>query len=67
MQKRIVEKSGLELSVLDLGYFTPTYFFNKNFGLGVYYLGSHGLDENITQYTHFVALKSILSNIKISN
>lgn len=48
------------------GEITPTYHFNKKTGIGFHYLVSHGLTKNITQYTHFIALKTILNNIKIT-
>lgn len=44
---------------------TPSYHLNKNIGLGIYYLGSHGLTENLIQFTHFVALRALISNIPL--
>jgi hypothetical protein len=46
---------------------TPTYFFNKHIGIGLHYLVSHGLTKDITQYTNFVAFRTIFSNIPLSN
>jgi hypothetical protein len=36
----------------------PTYFINKQFNFGVYYLGSHGLTKDVVQYTTFIAVRS---------
>lgn len=44
---------------------TPTYHLSKKIGIGLYYLGSHGLTKDLIQYTHFVALRSIISNISL--
>lgn len=44
---------------------TPTYHLNKKIGVGIYYLGSHGLTKDLIQYTHFVALRAIMSNIPL--
>jgi hypothetical protein len=44
---------------------TPTYFFHKKIGVGLHYLGSHGLDKDGIQYTTFLSFRSIISNIKI--
>lgn len=46
---------------------TPTYFMNKHIGLGLHYLGSHGLTKDIIQYSTFLALRTIFSNIEISD
>lgn len=46
---------------------SPTYRLNKKVGLGLYYLGSHGLTKDLIQYGHFVALKAIISNLKLTN
>ena len=44
---------------------TPTYVFNKHLSLGVHYLYSHGLTKDITQNTHFVAIRTPISNIPL--
>ena len=44
---------------------TPTYSLRKNMAIGIHYLASHGLDKNGIQYTHFIAVKAVLSNIKL--
>ncbi len=46
---------------------SPTYHLNKKVGLGLYYLGSHGLTKDLIQYGHFVAIKAIISNLKLTN
>ncbi|MEC4003720.1 hypothetical protein OX283_003560 [Flavobacterium sp. SUN052] len=43
----------------------PNYAFTKNINLGIYYLYSHGIENDVTQNTHFIALNSTISNIKI--
>jgi hypothetical protein len=45
---------------------TPTYFINKKVSVGLYYLGSHGLSKDIIQYTHFLTLRSTMSNIELT-
>lgn len=37
---------------------TNTYFLNKDVNFTLNYLGSHGLTSDITQFTHFLALRS---------
>jgi hypothetical protein len=44
---------------------TPTYHFNKKVGLGIYYLGAHGLTRDLTQYTHFVALRALFVGVPL--
>jgi hypothetical protein len=46
---------------------SPTFYVNKNINVGIYYLGSHGLTNDLTQYTTFIAAKSTFSNINISD
>lgn len=43
----------------------PTYPINKKTSVGIYYLGSHGLTKDLTQYTTFLAARAILSNIEL--
>lgn len=43
---------------------TPTYYLNKNVGVGLYYLGSHGLTNDLVQFTNFLAVRTIVSNLK---
>jgi hypothetical protein len=49
------------------GELSPNYFLTKNISIGTYYLYSHGLDQYATKNTHFLALRSNFSNIKLSN
>ncbi len=46
---------------------SPTFYINKNINVGIYYLGSHGLTSDLTQYTTFITAKSTFSNINISD
>jgi hypothetical protein len=46
---------------------TPTYTFNKNVNVGIYYLGSHGLTADVIQNTIFLAAKATFSNLNLSN
>ena len=46
---------------------TPTYILSKKVSLAFNYLGSHGLTKDIVQYTHFVAVRGIFSNLGLSN
>lgn len=46
---------------------TPTWFISKKVGIGLYYLGSHGLSETATRFTHFIAFRTLLSNIALSD
>lgn len=46
--------------------FAPNYYFSKNMSVGVYYLYSHGLDEDAIQNTHFLTINANFSNIKVS-
>ncbi|MBK9689610.1 MAG: hypothetical protein IPO65_18390 [Saprospiraceae bacterium] len=43
----------------------PVFILNQRINVGLYYLGSHGLTSNLIQYTHFLALRSTLSNINV--
>ncbi|MDX2249317.1 MAG: hypothetical protein SF052_21185 [Bacteroidia bacterium] len=45
---------------------TPTYFFNKKLGVGIHYLYGHGLTKDLSQNTHFVGLKSIMSDLHLT-
>ncbi|MDX1908249.1 MAG: hypothetical protein SF053_14530 [Bacteroidia bacterium] len=44
---------------------TPTYFFSEQTGIGIHYLGSHGLDSYAVPYTHFVALRGVISRVPL--
>ncbi len=45
---------------------SPTYIINKNINLGLYYLGSRGLTNDIVQNTTFLAVRSGI-NLNLSN
>jgi hypothetical protein len=44
---------------------TPTYHFNQYLGVGLYYLGGHGLTPDLIQYTHFVALRALATKVPL--
>jgi hypothetical protein len=44
---------------------TPTYHFSPHLGVGVYYLGGHGLTPDLIQYTHFVALRALATRVAL--
>ena len=46
---------------------SPTYFLSKKANVGLYYLGSHGLTKDLTQYTHFLAFKGTISGMRFWN
>ena len=46
---------------------TPTYILSKKVSLAFNYLGSHGLTKNIVQYTHFMAVRDVFLNLRLSN
>lgn len=48
------------------GEIAPNYSLTKNTSVGVYYLHSHGFDTGVTKTTHFLALRSFFSNIRLS-
>ena len=45
---------------------TPTYQLNRKIGVGLYYLGSRGLTKDLVQFTHFLAIRAILANLKLT-
>ena len=45
----------------------PTYSFTKNINIGLYYLNGHGLDKGSIKYSHYLALRTGFSNIKITD
>jgi hypothetical protein len=49
------------------GDIVPTYFLGKNISTGFYYLYSHGIEEYITQHTHYLAFRVNFLNIKITD
>lgn len=44
----------------------PNYHLTKNISIGVYYLKSHGFEEDATKNTDFVTINCNFSNIKLS-
>ncbi|MBN1790254.1 MAG: hypothetical protein JW830_07145 [Bacteroidales bacterium] len=49
------------------GDLAPVFLLTDNFGIGLYYLYSHGIDKDATNNTHLVALRANLLNIKVSD
>lgn len=49
------------------GELSPNYILTKNISIGTYYLYSHGFEKGVTKNTHFIALRTNFSNIKLSN
>ena len=45
---------------------TPTWYVTKNFGLGMYYMYVYGIEDITTRTTHYIALRSYFSNIRLS-
>jgi hypothetical protein len=44
---------------------TPTFQLSKKVGVGVYYLGGHGLTNDLIQATHFLAVRAILTKAQL--
>jgi hypothetical protein len=49
------------------GELAPTYILTKGISTGMYYLYSHGFEEDITQNTHYLAFRINFTNIKLSD
>jgi hypothetical protein len=49
------------------GELSPNYTLTKNISIGTYYLYSRGLEKDVARNTHFLALRTNFSNIKLSN
>lgn len=49
------------------GELSPNYFLTKNISIGLYYLYAYGVEKDVTKHTHFLALRSNFSKIKLSN
>lgn len=47
------------------GELAPTWVAGKYFSAGIYYLASHGIESDITQYTHYLVLRTTIMNIKL--
>ena len=48
------------------GELAPSYTINKNVSVSLYYLFSHGIEPELTQYTNFISARASFPNIKIS-
>ena len=46
--------------------FAPNYIFSKSISVGIYYLYSHGIDEDAIQNTNFLTINANFSNIKLT-
>ncbi len=46
--------------------FAPTFVTGKHSNVGLYYLTSHGFEQDATQYTHFVSLRSSFNQLSLS-
>jgi hypothetical protein len=44
----------------------PSYSFSRNVSVGAYYLYSHGVEPDATKNTHFLALRTTVSGIRLS-
>lgn len=49
------------------GELTPTYLLAKNMSIGMYYLYSYGVEKDVTKNTHYLAVRSGFSNIKLAD
>jgi hypothetical protein len=49
------------------GELAPSYFVNKNISIGMYYLYSRGIEEELTRNTNLISLRSSFSNIRLSD
>jgi len=49
------------------GEFAPSYFVNKNISIGMYYLYSRGIEEELTRNTNLISLRGSFSNIRLSD
>lgn len=45
----------------------PNYFITKKISIGIYYLYSHGVEEDAVNNTNFIALRSSISNLRLSD
>lgn len=48
------------------GDLSPTFLFNKNISIGLYYMYIHGFEEDAVRNTHFLAIRPYFSNIKLT-
>lgn len=45
----------------------PTHFVNKRLGLGLYYLGSHGLTNDLIQWGNFIAARALIMQVPLGH
>ena len=46
---------------------SPNYSFTKNINVGLYYLYAYGIESDLSKNTHFINLRTYISNIKLSD
>ena len=66
-----VIKDGTEMEIIRVrrylaGEVAPTFKVSKNISLTPYYLYAYGVENDITKNTHYIALQSSFSNLKLS-
>lgn len=49
------------------GELSPNYSFTKNINVGLYYLYSHGVESDISKHSHYINLRTYISNINLSD
>jgi hypothetical protein len=49
------------------GELAPTYFLKKNISIGLYYLYSYGVEEELTRNTNMVSIRGSFSNIRLTD
>ncbi len=49
------------------GELSPSYSLSRRVSVGAYYLYSHGVGEDVTKHTHFLAARANLTNIRLSD
>ncbi len=47
------------------GELAPTWIAGTHFSAGIYYLASHGIENDITQYTHYLVLRATVMNVSL--
>lgn len=47
------------------GELAPTWVAGKHFSTGIYYLASRGIEDDITQYTHYLVLRATVMNVSL--
>ncbi len=46
---------------------SPNYSVTKNINVGLYYLYAYGIESDLSKHTHFLNLRTYISNIKLSD